>query len=159
MLKINISFSKKVPGQEQYSSNSFYGSLEKDIPENLSNHEVQQAFRDAYELLENTVEQEIAHYANKQNIPLKHPVAPQVNSTLATQNAKSGRQYSGVQNTPSQISQKQATFLNRLGAERGLSQEQVDAMALNQFGVESIWKISKKQASQLIEQLQNQRAA
>ena len=155
MLKINVSFSKKIPGEEQYSSLSFHGSMEKELSDGLNAEQIQQAFHNSYQLLEATVEQEIQNYKGKQTnpvqsakpayaIPAKPYQAPQSSAPQANQQ---------------QASQKQITFLNRLGAERGLSQQQVDAMALNSFGANSIWQLTKKQASQLIEQLQNQRVA
>ena len=146
MLKLNISFSKKVPGEEQYSSINFHGSLERELSDGLSPADIQRVFHDNYQLLEQTVEQEIRQYTST-----KTPTPPQNNYPIPQNNAPTG-------NTQ-KASPKQIQFLNRLGAERGLGQAQVDALALNSFGLDSIWKLDKKQASQLIDQLQNQRAA
>ena len=155
MLKINISFSKKVPGEEQYSSLSFHGSMEKELSDGLSAEQIQQTFHNSYQLLESTVEQEIQNYKGKQTNPVQS-AKPAYSAPAKPYQAP---QTPAPQANQQQASQKQITFLNRLGAERGLSQQQVDAMALNSFGANSIWQLTKKQASQLIEQLQNQRAA
>ena len=155
MLKINVSFSKKIPGEEQYSSLSFHGSMEKELSDGLNAEQIQQAFHNSYQLLEATVEQEIQNYKGKQT----HPVLPAKPAYAIPAKPYQAPQSSAPQANQQQASQKQITFLNRLGAERGLSQQQVDAMALNSFGANSIWQLTKKQASQLIEQLQNQRVA
>ena len=159
MLKINVSFSKKVPGEEQYSSINFHGSLERELSDGLSPEQIQKVFHENYALLENTIEQEIANYSETENRSLKTQAQTSFPAHNSPQNHSTGGYSSSPTNTASGISQKQVTFLNRLGAERGLSQQQIDAMALNQFGAESIWQLSKQNASKLIEQLQNQRAA
>ena len=146
MLKINVSFSKKVPGEEQYSSLNFHGSLERELSDGLSPADIQRIFQDNYKLLEQTVEQEIRQYTNS----TQGNAAPPIPSPQSSNNRST---------VPQKASPKQIQFLNRLGAERGLGQAQVDAMALNHFGIDSIWKLDKKQASQLIDQMQNQRAA
>ena len=159
MLKINVSFSKKVPGEEQYSSLNFHGSLERELSDGLSPEQIQKVFHENYALLENTVEKEIASYAQKENRAPFSPAQPQFSQAQAHKNEGARVHPANANTNTSSISQKQVTFLNRLGAERGLSQQQIDAMALNQFGAESIWQLSKQNASKLIEQLQNQRAA
>ena len=146
MLKINVSFSKKVPGEEQYSSLNFHGSLERELSDGLTSSDIQRIFHDNYQLLEQTVEQEIRQYTSTASIPVPAQQAYPSSAPTTTSNKQ-------------KASPKQIQFLNRLGAERGLGQAQVDALALNSFGLDSIWKLDKKQASQLIDQLQNQRAA
>ena len=146
MLKINVSFSKKIPGEEQYSSLNFHGSLERELSDGLSSADIQRIFHENYQLLEQTVEQEIQTYSK--------PAQPQ--QSFPPQQSPQAMPASPSSN---QASPKQIQFLNRLGAERGLSQSQVDALALNNYNVDSIWKLNKKQASQLIDQMQNQRAA
>ena len=146
MLKLNISFSKKVPGEEQYSSINFHGSLERELSDGLSPADIQRIFHDNYQLLEQTVEQEIQNYSQpKSPSSYVSPAPPQAQAPLPSNNQKA--------------SAKQITFLNRLGAEQGLGQAQVDIMAMNNFGIDSVWKLDKKQASQLIDKLQRQRAA
>lgn len=159
MIKINISFSKKVPGAEQYSSLSFHGSMEKELSDGLSPEQIKQVFNEGYKLLESTVETEIQNYKQTQNQAQKVSVQQASYQAPAQNYAAPVQSPTATQNDPSKASQKQITFLNRLGADRNLSQQQIDAMAMAQFGAQTIWQLTKKQASDLIEQLQKQRAA
>ena len=149
MIKINVSFSKKVPGEEQYSSLNFHGSLERELSDSLSANDIHRHFQENYKLLEHAVEQEIRQYTAGHQ---QRTAAPQLPSHTTAPAARSSRPVQAA-------SQKQITFINRLGAEQGMTQAQVDDVARSHFAVASIWEVNKQQASQLIEQLQKQRAA
>ena len=159
MIKINISFSKKVPGEEQFSSLSFHGSLEKELSDGLDANQIQQAFHNSYELLEKTIEQEIQNYkGNSQRAVTQTPSAPAKSFASAPSQSTSVPSASPAPNS-NVASQKQVTFLNRLGAENGLSQQQIDAWAKESFGVANIWQLTRKDASSLIDQLQKKKAS
>ena len=158
MIKINISFSKKVPGEEQFSSLSFHGSLEKELSDGLDANQIQQAFHNSYELLEKTIEQEIDNYKGNSQRTVQALSTPAKPLTPAAPQSAPVPSVSPAQNS-NVASQKQITFLNRLGAENGLSQQQIDAWAKESFGVANIWQLTRKDASSLIEQLQKQKAS
>ena len=158
MIKINISFSKKVPGEEQFSSLSFHGSLEKELSDGLDANQIQQAFHNSYELLEKTIEQEIENYKGSAQRAVKVPSTPGKTFSPAAPQTVAAPSVSPAQNS-NVASQKQITFLNRLGAENGLSQQQIDQWAKDTFGVANIWQLTRKDASSLIEQLQKQKAS
>ncbi len=155
MIKINISFSKKVPvpGQ-QYSSLSFHGSLERELSDGLSGKDIQNEFQKGYILLEQTVEDEINRYNGVEqasanvpsytNQPAK-PVAPPPppkQEVMATA--------------------KQLNYINRRGAELSLTQQQVLGHLMNFTGLDKLEYLTKKDASSFIDylaDLKQQRAA
>lgn len=144
MIKINISFSKKVPvpGQ-QFSSLSFHASMERELSDGLSGQQIQQEYSRGYALLEQTVEEEINRHigAGKST-----PYAPK---------PQTGNSY-----TQASITDKQLQLINRRGAEMGLTQEQINAHVMNRAGKESVELLTKKQASDFIDYLTKiQRAA
>ena len=59
MLKVCTSYSKKVPAEEQYSSQQFHASVEIELSDGLSAEQLQQRIHDAFSVVKNTVETEI----------------------------------------------------------------------------------------------------
>ena len=61
MLKLNASFSKKVPvPAEEYSSQSYHASVEVELPDGLSSQDLQSRIRDTFALVRDSVETELA---------------------------------------------------------------------------------------------------
>jgi len=151
MIKINISFSKKIPGAEQFSSLSFHGSMERELSDGLTGQQIQEEFQRSYALLEQTVETEIVRYTAQQPAPKALPVqsCPQRTRT-------SGARGRGTRQT---ATASQLSFINRLTSSRGLTQQQVDLEVMNIFGIETVRQLSKKQASEYIDTLNDRRAA
>ena len=143
MLKIHTSFTKKVPGEEQYSSLSFHTAMERELSDGLSGTDIQNEIHRSYQLLEKTVEAEIINY--KQKVPVVSQ--PQVPTAIP---AKVPVQ------TASLISQKQINLICSLGNQLGLNQHQLSAESSQLYQVGSYHELTKKQASAFIDIL-NQR--
>ena len=59
MLKLNASFSKKVPAEQEYSSKSFHASIEIELPDGLTPAQLQGRIHETFELVRGSVESEI----------------------------------------------------------------------------------------------------
>ena len=70
MLKLNASYSKKVPAGEEYSSQSYHASVEVELPDGLSGEALQARIHETFDLVRNSVEAELhgkspANYGRK----------------------------------------------------------------------------------------------
>ncbi len=131
MLKLNASYSKKVPADGEYTSQSYHASVEVELPDGLSQMELQSRIHETFEMVRNSVEAELHG-----NIPANNgSYVPQENKNQPAQN-----------NPPA--SPKQINYLLTLASRRGITPAQIAA----QNNVANINQLSKKQCSTLIEQ-------
>ena len=137
MLKLNASYSKKVPAGEEYSSQSYHASVEVELPDGLSGEALQARIHETFDLVRNSVEAELHG-----NVPRNHegyPVAEEL-KTVPQGNRAAGRQ----NDVPA--SSKQLSYLLDLARQRGVTPQQIAA----QHGVPDIRQLSKRQCSELI---------
>ena len=59
MLKLNASYSKKVPAETEYSSRSYHASIEVEIPDGLTAEQLQSRIHETFDLVRNSVETEL----------------------------------------------------------------------------------------------------
>ena len=59
MIKLNASYSKKVPAEQEYSSKSFLACIEVELPTGATAKELQGKIHDTFELVKQAVEAEI----------------------------------------------------------------------------------------------------
>ena len=131
MLKLNASYSKKVPAEGEYSSQSYHASIEVELPDGLSAEQLNGKIHETFEMVRNSVEAEL------------HSKSPAVQGGNTTETASKSSQQPGTPASPKQIS-----YLLTLASRRGITPQQI---AL-QNNVENIDQLSKKQCSALIEQ-------
>jgi hypothetical protein len=150
MLKLNASFSKKVPvpGQE-YSSKGYSAEISIELPDNLNQQQLQERIHNTFALVESSVESELQKdsvFSNTQmppqgfakQLPPSVPVLPQP-PAQTKQRAVA-------------ISAKQLKYVNDL-----MHKYKFDpALFLQQIGLNSIYELSKTQTSQLIDLIKNQ---
>ncbi len=137
MLKLNASYSKKVPAGEEYSSQSYHASVEVELPDGLSGEALQARIHETFDLVRNSVEAELHG-----NVPRNHegyPVAEE-RKTVPQGNRAAGRQ-NDVPASPKQLS-----YLLDLARQRGVTPQQIAA----QHGVPDVRQLSKRQCSELI---------
>lgn len=144
MLKLNASYSKKVPAEQEYSSKSYHAALECEIPSGQTAAQLKQKIHDTFKLVEAAVEAEIAgEKAGSQNTqktgPRIHKPAPQKPS----HNEK-------ADNT---ATNSQIQYIVGLGEKAGQGLPELNAIAQNQFGAESIYQLTRRDASALVDQL------
>ena len=134
MLKLNASYSKKVPAEGEYSSQSYHASIEVELPDGLSAEQLNGKIHETFEMVRNSVEAELhGNAVNQQggNVSQNHQNQPVQGSTPA--------------------SPKQINYLLTLASRRGITPQQIAI----QNNVADINQLSKKQCSALIEQWKN----
>ena len=131
MLKLNASYSKKVPADGEYTSQSYHAAVEVELSDSLSTEEIQNKIHETFEMVRNSVEAELHG-----NTPCQQGGNTSVNA---------GNQ--PVQgSTPA--SPKQISYLLSLASRRGITPQQIAA----QHNVANVDQLSKRQCSALIEQ-------
>ena len=134
MLKLNASYSKKVPAEGEYTSQSYHASIEVELPDGLSSEQLNNKIHETFEMVRSSVEAEL--HGNTVNHQGGNGAVNTVNN---------GQQVS----TPA--SPKQINYLLSLASKRGITPAQIAA----QHNVASVDRLSKKQCSALIEQWRN----
>ena len=69
MLKLNAAYSKKVPADSQYSSQSYHCSIESELPDGLTPQQLQAKVHDVFDFVRNSVEAEIHNSAQAPQMP------------------------------------------------------------------------------------------
>ena len=131
MLKLNASYSKKVPADGEYTSQSYHASIEVELPDGLSSEQLNGKIHETFALVKESVEAELSEKTPAKqggNIPQNGTNQP-------------------VQGNPP-ASPKQINYLLSLASRRGITPQQIAA----QNNVASVDQLSKKQCSALIEQ-------
>ena len=134
MLKLNASYSKKVPAEGEYTSQSYHASIEVELPDGLSSEQLNSKIHETFAMVRNSVEAEL------------HGNTPIPQGGNGSQNAHN----QPVQGT-TPASPKQINYLLTLASRRGITPAQIAA----QNNVANINQLSKKQCSALIEQWRN----
>jgi hypothetical protein len=138
MLKLNASYSKKVPSDAKFSSESYLACIEVELPTGMTTSELQNKIHNTFDLVKQSVENEIASRTAKdvpakQQRPQGRPEAPATTTTAATN--------------------KQIGFILKLGKERQKGLPELNDMAHSLFKAESIYQLTKGDASKLVDQL------
>ena len=134
MLKLNASYSKKVPADGEYTSQSYHASIEVELPDGLNQNQLQARIHETFALVKESVEAELHG---------KTPIQQGGNGAVNTIN--------NGQQTTTPASPKQINYLLTLASRRGITPAQIAA----QNNVANINQLSKKQCSTLIEQWRN----
>ena len=129
MLKLNASYSKKVPAEGEYTSQSYHASIEVELPGGLSSEQLNSKIHETFEMVRNSVEAEL--HGNTVN---------QQGGNGAVNTVNNGQQVS----TPA--SPRQINYLLTLASRRGITPQQIAA----QHGVSAVEQLSKRQCSELI---------
>ena len=150
MIKINAGFNKKVPGNQDYSSEGVHVTLEMELPDSyLSNQQaLQQQIQSLITEARDQVEQQLGD--NSQQLPFEQPNQP----TQLNQPNRNGR-FQAVP-PPRPASNKQLNFLLSLAKRaRNLGPQDI----CERFQISSLQELSSRQASEMIEQLKTGAAA
>ena len=155
MLKLNASYSKKVPADTEYSSQSFHASVERELPDGLSQEELNAKIHETFDLVRASVEAELHGNTAPQpaQVPQMSNMQPQGAYDATPQNAAKPT-YGKKPTTDAPASPKQIKFLLDLARQNGYSPEQIKA----KFNVPAIESMTKTQCSRAIDEL-NRKAA
>ena len=131
MLKLNASYSKKVPADGEFTSQSYHASIEVELPDGLSQNELQNRIHATFEMVRNSVEAEL--HGKSMPVQRSNP-SPQQHTPQQQQN-------NGIPASPKQIK-----FMLDLARNKGITPAQIAA----QHGVASVEQLTKSQCSNLI---------
>jgi len=127
-----------VPAQEKYSSESYLACVEVELPTGATPQELQQQIHDTFALVKQSVEAEIQGQAAR----------PQ---------GQARREQPGRPQGPSQpyipASNKQVKYILDLGKAKDMTLAALNAEAGRLYGVDSIYNLSKPDASKLVDHL------
>ena len=149
MIKLNTSFSKKVPVQgQEFSSQSFHASIELELSDALTPEQIGEKIHRTGEFLRNAVDRELDGGATADA------------GKSATAFGGAGQQPQGGER---KASNKQVKFITDLAAERKILISDLNADIRKRFNVDGLYDLSAKQASALLDEMngggQRRRAA
>jgi hypothetical protein len=148
MLKLNASFSKKVPVPgADFSSQSFHAAVEVELPDGLTPEQLQSRIHQTFTLVRDSVEGELRN---------GHSVAPAAASPQpanppAAQNQGGQANSNGQQKATIKASPPQIKFLTDLGVRHRIDLKGLNALATQAFKVPAVGDLSRKQASSFID--------
>ena len=140
MLKLNASFSKKVPAEGEYSSKSFHASIEAELPDGLTENQLKDKIHNTFELVRTAVEAEIdggRSNDSERRQPNGHLRYPQ------------GKRDSGKKHDSSPASAKQINYLLDLGRTLGMKPGEI----MDKAGVDELSLLTRTECSRLIDEL------
>ena len=148
MLKLNASYSKKVPAESEYSSQSYHCTIEIELPDGLSPQQLQEKVHGVFDFVRNSVEAELHN-----GVPAKaQPPVPQTIQQPYVQQA-TPQNYLQSQNIPyrnsnAAASPKQVNYLLSLAKRAGWTVQQI----LARCQIPNIEAIPARVCSQLIQE-------
>ena len=148
MLKLNASYSKKVPADTEYSSQSYHASVEVELPDGLTPEQLNARIHATFAMVRDSVEAELhgennaGQMTDMQQLPIQS--APQ----------QSKPAYGKKPATDSPASPKQIKFLLDLARQNGYSVDQLKA----RFNVSALEDLSRTQCSRAIDALNGKAA-
>jgi hypothetical protein len=156
MLKLNASYSKKVPADSQYSSQSFHASVEVELPDGLTQDQLNAKIHETFDIVRESVEAELHGNAT----PNQPTLLPQENAPNTSQGASAphqnkaaySRKNGSISDAPA--SPKQVKYLLDLARQYNVSPEQIKA----KFNVSSVESLTKTQCSRAIDELSGKAA-
>ena len=155
MLKLNASYSKKVPADAEYSSQSFHASVEVELPDGLTQEQLNAKIHETFDLVRASVEAEL----NGNSAPQQSALLPAENASNPQQVAsapQSKNGYSKKNGTTSDApaSPKQVKYLLDLARQYGVSPDQIKS----KFNVPALESLTKTQCSRAIDELSGKAA-
>lgn len=147
MLKLNAQFSKKVPvpGQD-YSSKGYSAEISIELPDNLTQEQLQERIHNTFALVQASVEAELEN--NGTVIPAETTSAP---SEATPVNGTSASPEANVKKFEA-ASPKQLKYVMDL-----VRESRYDTTAyLQSHGIKNLYELSRQQCSQLIDLIKEQ---
>lgn len=146
MLKLNASYSKKVPAESEYSSQSYHCTIEVELPDGLTGKQLQDKVHEVFDFVRSSVEAELHGGASVQQTPVQQPVPRQQPAQQQSyQQNQNNRQY---RSTAALASPRQVNYLLSLAKRAGWTIQQI----LQRCNVQSVESIPSKVCSQLIQE-------
>ena len=138
MLKLNASYSKKVPAESHYSSRSYHASIEVELPDGLSTEQLQERIHQTFAMVRESVEVEIKGSRQPQQ-PRQEQRQPQRNN-----NGNNRRSSNGDGASPRQLQ-----YLQDLAHDAGFDLN----AELRRLNLNRLEDLSRQQCSELIDDI------
>ncbi len=152
MLKLNTSYSKKVPvpGQD-YSSQSYHASVEIELSDALAPDQIGERIRETFAMVRGAVERELngggAKGGNGGGV-----------REVRGGKALGAPESDGAENARP-ASNRQIKYLTDLAAGQGIGVRELNARLGEKYGASSAYELTRRQASETIDALQQSKAA
>ena len=148
MLKLNASYSKKVPADTEYSSQSYHASVEVELPDGLTPEQLNARIHETFAMVRDSVEAELHGEGGSAG---QTTDAPQLPIQSTPQNKPT---YGKKPATDSPASPKQIKFLLDLARQNGYTVDQLKS----RFNVSALEDLSRTQCSRAIDLLNGKAA-
>ena len=154
MLKLTASFGKKLPVEGMdFSSQSYHASVEVELPDGLDRAELDRRIHQTFALVRDSVDAELHANANAQSMPaMGMGMGPIPQQPQRPANAPNQFQPPNKRNVQP-ASPKQLNYLRDIAVRKGMTVEELDQLAATQFGADSTARLTRDQASRLIDSL------
>ena len=136
MLKLNASYSKKVPTSEQFSSQSYHCSVEVELSDAATPEQLQAKIHDTFALVRGAVESELHG-------------KPAAKPEPAAQTAKP----EPAKPDTAKASNAQIKYALDLAKTKGMTLSALNARVQDRFKVASIYDLARRDASKLVDEL------
>ena len=151
MLKLNASYSKKVPADTEYSSQSYHASVEVELPDGLTPEQLNARIHETFAMVRDSVEAELHGEGGNASQMVD---APQLPLQSAQQQNKPAYSKKNGMASDAPASPKQIKFLLDLARQNGYTVEQLKA----RFNVAQLEDLSRTQCSRAIDTLNGKAA-
>jgi len=156
MLKLNASYSKKVPADTEYSSQSYHASIEVELPDGLTPEQLNARIHETFAMVRDSVEAELHGNTVQQPSAISQTPPPQSQPDQHEHPAQNATKpaYGKKPATDTAASPKQIKFLLDLARQNGYTVDQLKA----RFNVSALEDLSRTQCSRAIDQLNGKAA-
>ena len=148
MMKLNAAYSKKVPAETEYSSQSYHCQIEVELPDGLSPQQLQEKVHGVFDFVRNSVEAELHNGAPAKTQQTVPQTAQQPYVQQATPQNYQQSQNMPYRNSNTAASPKQVNYLLSLAKRAGWTIQQI----LQRCQVQTVEQIPSKVCSQLIQE-------
>jgi hypothetical protein len=138
MLKLNASYSKKVPAEGEYSSQQYHCSVEVELSDKLEAADIQAKIHETFGLVRDAVEAEL--HGGVRSEPARPPmrVLPLAKPAPAPVEKASNRQ---------------VKYVTDLAARKNIALSALNSRIQQRFGVPGVYELSRTDASKLVDEL------
>ena len=154
MLKLNASYSKKVPAGTEYSSQSFHASVEVELPDGLTQDQLNAKIHETFDLVRASVEAELHGNTIQQSAQMPNAQTQGAYDVAPQNGLKNGYGKKNGATSDTLASPKQIKFLLDLARQNGYTVEQLKA----KFNVSDLEELSRTQCSRAIDLLNGKAA-
>ena len=149
MLKLNASYSKKVPADTEYSSQSYHASVEVELPDGLTPEQLNARIHETFAMVRDSVEAELHGEGGNAGQTADAPQLP-----IQSAQPQNKPAYGKKPATDSPASPKQIKFLLDLARQNGYTVDQLKS----RFNVSALEDLSRTQCSRAIDALNGKAA-